>query len=305
MNSDACRIIFWGTPQIAADCLSFLYEKYNVVAVVSQPDKPVGRNYDILQTPVKQCALTYDIPVLQPEKLFDNLDFEKKLKELCPDLCVVFAYGKIIPKSCLEIAKYNINLHFSLLPQYRGAAPVQRALIDGRKITGITVQHIAYQLDQGDIILQDKLTINDQHNTETLMKDCLMLGVHTLKQAINQLIDGKAQRVKQDETQATYAHKLEKADGMLEPEKQSAEQIFNIIRGCNPWPGAVLNHKNFKLKIWKAKLRIGNEENPGVLKIIGDDLVLFTKSESLILEIVQQESKNKMTGKAFANGKIL
>ena len=305
---DSSRIVFWGTPQIAAICLKQLAQKYNIVAVVSQPDKPVGRKYQIMETPVKQVAKALGLPVLQPETLKNNTEFFEQLKAYNPDISVILAYGKIMPQVCLELVKHNINLHFSLLPQYRGAAPVQRALLDGKTKTGVTIQHVVYQLDCGDIILQQELPIEPRHNTETLLQDCLKIGIPLLEQALELLIKEKAPAIKQDETQFSYAHKLEKTDGELLLEKHSAEQMFNIIRGCNPWPGAILSVNNLKLKIWQAQLCRNFEgnlkEKAGSLKLIKNELIYFTNDGALILDIVQPENKAKMSGIAFANGHL-
>ena len=297
------KILFWGTPAVAADCLRFLLkEKKNVVAVVTQPDKPFGRKQVLTKPPVKVVAEEAGIPVLQPETLKD-LEIVEKIKKFQPDICVVVAFGKILPLNILEIPENFINLHFSLLPEYRGAAPVQKAIIDGKKVTGVTVQHIVQELDKGDVILQKKLTIEDEDTTESLLQKAMEIGAPLLCETIKLLENNKAVRDPQNHDNATYAGKIKKENGYIDW-SQSAKNIHNQIRGCYPWPNALTEFMGKPFKILKAKVIDEEIEKSEPGTILSTKKQLFVSTGKGILEILelQPPGKKRMVTQAFLAG---
>ncbi len=304
MSNSNKKIMFWGTPAVAADCLKFLLkENKNVVAVVSQPDKPVGRKQILTCPPVKVVAEEFRIPVLQPESL-KNQEIVEKIKKFQPDICVVVAYGKILPSEILKIPENFINLHFSLLPEYRGAAPVQKAIIDGKKETGVTVQHIVQELDKGDIILQKKLIIEEEDSTETLLKKAEKIGAPLLNDAIELLENNNAVRISQKYENATYAKKIKKEDGNIDWSR-SAKEIHNQIRGCYPWPTTLteLNDKPFKI----LRSKIANEKEfaksePGTISSTKKQLFVSTGEGILEILELQPPGKKRMVTQAFLAG---
>jgi methionyl-tRNA formyltransferase len=303
VNDRSPRIVFWGTPEAAAVCLRHLADRsMNITGVVTQPDRPAGRKQVITPPPVKATASKYNIPVLQPESI-KTPEFLQQLAVWAADICVVVAYGRIIPATVLDSSKDFINLHFSLLPLYRGAAPVQRALMDGREETGVTVQHMALKLDTGDIILQKRVAVDEEDTTDTLLKKCVESGAPLLHEAIELIILGKAPRIKQNDADATQAHKITRHDGYIDW-NNSARQIYNQVRACTPWPGTTTWHAGQAFKIQKA--RVDNEtssgEKPG--RLVPSKKHLKVQTGQGILEIleIQPSNKSSMTAAAFMAG---
>ncbi len=230
------RIVFMGTPDFALFSLRALIEAgEEVVGVITQPDKPKGRGYTLTPPPVKVYAEERGIPVFQPERVRDG-SFDDTLRSLSPDVCVVAAYGKILPQSMLDIPRHGcFNIHGSLLPEYRGAAPMQRAIIDGKAVTGVTIQQMAAGMDTGDILVMRETEIGENDNFEDIHDRLGVLGAEAILEAIALLREGRLNPVPQDESLATYAAKIEKADCVLDFTR-TARQLHDQIRGMSPFP---------------------------------------------------------------------
>lgn len=249
------RIVFMGTPDFAVPSLNKLIElDYPVIAVVCQPDKPVGRHQVLTAPPVKVVAQAQGIPVLQPVKVRTG-EFASQLRELAPDLVVTAAYGRILPPDILAIPPLGcLNVHGSLLPAYRGAAPVQWSIIDGQAETGVTIMCMDEGMDTGDILLQGRLLIDDELNGGQLMDALAQLGADLLPEAISGFLDGTLRPVPQDHSRATYAAMVNRQTGQIDWQR-SAQQIHNLVRGTYPWPGAWTTLPDGKrLKIHRTRL---------------------------------------------------
>ena len=296
-------IAFWGTPACAAQCLDYLLANgVRVRAAVTQPDKPVGRKQTIEKPPVKSVAEKAGIPVLQPASLKSN-EVQQAIAALDCTHHVVVAYGKIFPASLLASAPPFINLHFSLLPKYRGAAPVQRALMDGCRQTGVTVQHVAEQCDTGDIILQQALEVADDETAGSLMDRCVAMGAPLLLDALARLEAGTAPRTPQDHRQASLAPKIGKNDGFIVWE-QPASRIHNQIRACNPWPGATTWFDTTPVRVWKAAVAdaAATDVCPGSVVPAKHKLLVGTSRGVIELLEVQPANGRRMAGDAFIAG---
>ncbi len=304
MSINDNKIIFFGTPQIAAQCLEHLINTgENVIGVVTQPDKPVGRKQILTSPPVKVTAEMAKIPIFQPKTL-KNDDFYSKINGLDAKICVIVAYGKIIPKKFIDLPAEFINLHFSLLPKYRGAAPVQRAIIDGFDETGITVQFLAEKLDCGDIILQEKVKIDINDTSESLLNKCAALGAPMLSETIKLINNNAAPRIVQNDADATLAPKLSKEDGIINWEK-SAREIHDQIRGCYPWPGTITKLDDKVIKVWKSVLPekdFEEKKQPGTIETTKKQLFVHTGNGILELIEIQMPGKARMTAQAFLAG---
>lgn len=248
------RILFMGTPDFARDSLEELYNsKHEIVGVVTNPDRPKGRGMKILYTPVKEFALARNLPVYQPEKVRNNEEFVNKIKELAPEIICVVAYGKILPKEILEIPPYGcINLHGSLLPQYRGAAPIQWAILNGDKVTGVTTIYMNEEMDAGDIILKEEVEIKEEETTGELWGKLAKIGAKLLQKTVEQIEEGTAPREKQD-TNYTIAPMLRKEMAKIEWDTMNTEKIYNLVRGLNPIMGAYTFYEGKKIKLWKVE----------------------------------------------------
>ena len=238
-----------GTPEFAVPSLDALIANdYNVCAVFTKPDKPQGRKQIMTFPPIKQYALDHNLDVYQPEKV-KALETIELMKKLAPDLIVVVAYGKILPKEILDIPKYGcVNVHGSLLPKYRGAAPIQWSIINGDKITGVTTMFINEGLDTGDILLQQQMFINEYETSDELKQRMSLLGAKVLIKTIEKIEDGTLNPLKQNDSEATFSPPLDKLGGNIDWTK-SAQTIHNLVRGCNSWPIAhtILRGKLFKI----------------------------------------------------------
>lgn len=248
------RVLFFGTPDFAVPSLEALLSSpaIRVIGVITQPDKPRGRGQHVSASPVKQKAEAADVPVWQPAKLRDE-EFLDRVRALGPDLGVVAAYGKILPESLLRIPRLGmINVHASVLPKYRGAAPIQRAIIDGEKTTGVTIMRVVKELDAGAMILVDSLTIGPDETSDELEPRLATLGAGLLMRAIDQLDQGKANEVPQDDSRATYASRIQKTDGRLEWDLP-AQAIHDRVRGLHPWPHAYTFHERARYVIHQTR----------------------------------------------------
>ena len=297
------KIGFWGTPELASECLKSLKEEYDVKFVITQIDKPSGRNLKLTSCPVKQTALEANIDVLQPDKLTDS-EFIQKLKEYNVDIYVVVAYGKIIPQNIYELPRLKtINLHPSLLPKYRGAAPIQWALINGETKTGITVQLINERMDAGDIVVQEEILLDDAIDSGDLYQKVIPIGATLLKKAIALLNKNQAKLIEQDESNATYCSKIDKNLSKINW-NDDAQKIHNLVRGLNPLPGTwtMINDKLIKIK--KTSVCIEN------LSLSAGQIAFYDKKRLIIgtgnglLEIlyIQPETKKVMDALSFING---
>ncbi len=300
------RIVFVGTPESAATCLrTLIWEKFDILAVFTRPDAPKGRHLHLTPSRVKRAAVEAKVPVLQFEKA-SSVGSVKRLRALEPDVIVVVAFGEILSEEFLSIPKTAIvNAHFSLLPKYRGAAPVHWAVISGEKETGVTIQHMAKKLDTGDVILQKRVPIAEDDTAGTLLKKLARVGGELLVEALRHLEQGTAPRIPQDESAATYARKLTKSDGELDWHL-AAKDIVNRVRGMNPWPGAytfVLDkgcRKTFK--ILQARRLPHDERQPGEVLQASDCLVVAAGEGAVEFLHVQLEGKRPMDVGEFLRG---
>ena len=301
------KILFMGTPDFALFSLKALVERtsHEICGVITQPDKPKGRGYALMPPPVKVYALEKNIPVYQPETLKGE-EFASLLKELSPDLIAVAAYGKILPKNVIDFPKYGcINVHGSLLPEYRGAAPMQRAIIDGKKVTGITIMYMAEGLDTGDMLLKRELPIKDSDNFENIHDGLGALGADTLIDVIEMLENGSAVRVPQDDSLSTYAKKITKEDCLIDF-SADARTVHNLIRGLSPVPLSLTHTPNGKLlKVIEAKISDEERVHDEVGKVLSLDegIEVSCAKGSVVLLRVLPEGKARMSASDFIRGR--
>ncbi|MBQ7873813.1 MAG: methionyl-tRNA formyltransferase [Oscillospiraceae bacterium] len=298
------RIVFMGTPDFAAAILKRLIDTgRNVVGVFSQPDKPVGRKQIIMPTAVKALAMEHNIPVYQPAKLRDGTALEI-MKELAPDLVVVAAYGKILPKDLLDVPPLgNVNVHGSLLPKYRGSAPIQWSVINGDKITGITTMYMAEGMDTGDMIMKFELPIGEDETAGELFDRMAELGAESIEKTLELFDKGEVKAEPQNEEEATYAPMLKKEMGEIDYSK-TAEEIHNLSRGLNPWPMAYTFLDGKSIKIHAAKAAEGFSGEEGTL-LDEKRFIVGCKNGAVEFITVQPEGKNKMSGADFIRGRRL
>lgn len=298
------NIVFMGTPDFAAPCLLGILEGgHNVPAVFSQPDRPKGRGQSLLPTPVKELALDHEIPVFQPERLRDGAVLEI-LRGIGPDLIVVVAYGRILPKEILELPPLGcVNIHASLLPRLRGAAPIQWSVINGDHETGVTSMFMAEGLDTGDIILQKSTVINHGETSGELFARLAAMGADILSETLPLLETGKAPRQTQDDSLATHAPPIPKSLGRLDFVKPPSE-ISNLVRGLNPSPAAFAKLRGKTVKILRAEPAEGLCGKPGEI-IDPRELIVGCGGGALRLLEICPEGKKPMTGAEFARGKRL
>ena len=301
------RIVFMGTPDFAVDSLAALVESsdHEIVAVITQPDRPKGRGQKVLMTPVKEYALEKNLVVLQPAKI-RTPEFIEELKVLAPELIVVVAFGQFLPKEILELPKYGcINVHASLLPKYRGAAPIHYAVMNGEKESGVTIMRMDKGMDTGAMLAKVATYIGEDMTMGELHNELKVAGAHLLLEVIRGLEDGTIKDMPQNDAEATYASLLDKEIEKIEWSK-SASEIHNKVRGLNPLPGAyTLLPDGRKLKIWQT--RVMTKENAGTKP---GTVVAFSKEGFIVacgngcLEVieVQPESKKKMPADVYCNG---
>ena len=297
------NIVFFGTPDPAARCLQALIDSQETISLaVSQPDRKKGRGLEISATPVKLLAQKHKIEVLSPEKVKDQ-GFIEKIKAANPDLIVIVAFGRILPKEILSIPKYGaINVHASLLPKYRGAAPIQWAIFNGEKETGVTIMYLNETLDTGDIILQEKVLIDYKDNSITLSDKLFDIGSSALLKAITQIKGNAAKRIPQDDNKASYASIITKKSGEIDWRKP-AEQIYDQIRAFVPWPTAYTFFNGKILKIWEASMANKPENSvPGEIFFENNTLKVSCGKQALHLLFVQAEGGKKLPAQDFARG---
>lgn len=298
------RIVFMGTPEFAVPSLQLLLaEGYEVVGVVTQPDRPKGRKRVLTPPPVKEEALKHGLPVLQPERMRSE-EAVAALAELRPDLIVTAAYGQILPKGVLELPRLGcINVHGSLLPKYRGGAPIQRSIINGEAVTGVTVMYMAAGLDTGDMISRIEVPIAEDDTSGTLFEKLSAAGAKLLGETLPSIIDGTAARVPQREEEATYAPNLTREDEHIEWSK-SAVQLRNQIRGLSPMAGAFTHLDGEVFKIWSAQAAEGKvDAQPGeVLRADADGILVQTGEGALLLKDIQPAGKKAMPASEWLKG---
>lgn len=291
-----------GTPDFAAKSLKSLIDsKYNVCAVFTQPDKPKGRGYKLTPSEVKKLALENKIEVFQPAKLKTGEAFDI-IKELNPDIIVVVAYGKILPKEIIEFPKYGcINVHGSLLPKYRGAAPIQWSVINGERKTGVTTMYMDEGLDTGDMILKEETDILENETSGELYERLSVLGAKLLIKTIEEIESGSTKREKQDNNNFSYAPMLNKDMALIDWNK-SADEIHNLIRGLNPWPIAFSYIKGKRVKIYKSCISNLVGKIPG--EVISEKPFVIACGENTAIELleVQYEGKKRMSSEDFLRG---
>ncbi len=297
------RVVFMGTPEFAVPALQALIEHHQVIGVVTQPDKQRGRGKKVQFPPVKEKAVEYNLPVYQPVKARDE-EFTAVLKELNPDVIVVAAYGQILPESILNIPRYGcINIHGSLLPKYRGAAPIQWAVLDGEEKTGITTMYMEKGLDTGDMIDKAELVLDAKETAGTLHDKLMVMGAELLLDTLQKLEKGTAVRTKQDDSKSCYAKMLTKDMGRVDFTK-SAVEIERLIRGMNPWPSAYTAMDGKTMKLWDADvISCGVSEEPGtVIDVTKDAIVVAAGKDALALKEIQLAGKKRMKVSAFLLG---
>jgi methionyl-tRNA formyltransferase len=298
------KIIFMGTPEPAAKCLKALIDaKEKIVAVITMPDRPKGRGLKLTPSPVKELALKEDLKVLQPERLKDKV-LAAEIRSLGPDLIVVVAYGNLIPREILDIPKHGcINVHASLLPKYRGAAPIQYAIMNGEKEIGVTIFRLAETLDTGDIISQVKIPIDIEDTSGTLFPKVFNAATGLLVKTVNSIKKGKAGTVKQNDREATYAPTIKKEQGIIDW-KQPARSIYNKIRAFDPWPVAYTYYKDKTLKIWRSEVVERDKGEPGKISDImkSEGFVIGAGEGSLLILEVQPQAGKRMSAYQFAIG---
>lgn len=295
-----------GTPDFAVPTLAALLEsRHEVVGVVTQPDRPKGRSGKLQPSPVKEKALEADVPVLQPEKVKDPA-FLPELEKLVPDVIVVVAFGQILPESVLNLPKYGcMNVHASLLPKLRGAAPIQWSVIDGDKESGVTIMQMDKGLDTGDILLVEKYTLDPKETGGSLFDKLSGLGGPLLLQALEQAEQGTLSPVLQEHEKHTYAKMLSKALGEIDFTKD-AIVIERLIRGLNPWPSAYTHLDGKMLKLWDADVKAQEQTpaaKPGQIVEVGKDyFTVQTGRDLLVIRSLQLEGKKRMDTEAFLRG---
>jgi methionyl-tRNA formyltransferase len=297
------KIIFAGTPLFAEKALyALLQEKFEVAAVLTQPDRPSGRGMQLKQSPVKQLALQHGLTVLQPESL-KTTEIQKQLSELNADVMIVAAYGLILPLAVLQIPRHGcLNIHASLLPRWRGAAPIQRAIQAGDEQTGITIMQMDAGLDTGDILLKKTCKIENQETAETLHDKLAILGAEAISEALVQLEQGKFVNHPQDNSVATYAAKLNKEEAQIDWNRDASE-IDRNIRAYKPYPGAGSNINETQIKIWQASVNNENAGAPGeVIEVQKNALVIACGKGSLRVEVLQKPNAKAMPASQFLQG---
>ena len=298
------KIVFMGTPEFSVNVLLGLLEKHEVVLVVTQPDKLVGRKQTLEYSPVKKCALEHGLNVFQPKKIKDEYQAVLDAK---PDIIITAAFGQFIPNVILEYPEYGcINVHGSLLPKYRGGSPIQTAIINGEKETGITVMYMASKMDSGNIIAQRSIPILDTDDNGTMFDKLSVLGRDLLMEVLSSIFDKTNPSIPQDEVKVTYAYNITHEQQFINWNKTSKE-IVNLIRGLAPNPTALTSINGTIIKVFKAKeVSVEGQYTPGEVIKLNKELLIATSDGAVSILELQQSGKNKMDVKSFLNGqKIL
>lgn len=301
------RIVFMGTPEIAVPSLERLIsDGHDLCAVVTQPDRPKGRGKKLAFSPVKEAAMRHELEILQPEKA-SQPDFLDRLRELNPDLIVVIAFGQILRKEVLDLPKYGcVNVHVSLLPKYRGAAPINWAIINGEEKTGVTTMFMDEGLDTGDIIKTREFSLDDEINAGQLHDIMMEEGADVLSQTVKSIEDGTAERIRQNDDESTYAPMMDRNLGHIDF-KKSAVSIHNLVRGTVPWPGAWCESPYGKIKIWKTRIGQGQtDREPGtIVSVDKQGIEVACGMGMLLIEEIQMPNKKKMHVSEYIKGNTI
>ncbi len=299
------KVVFMGTPDFAVPTLQMLIdEKFEVALVVTQPDRPKNRGKKLTMPPVKELALEYNIEVSQPQRVRGDEEFYNKLKQVEPDLIVVVAFGQILPKEVLDLPRLGcINVHGSLLPKYRGAAPIQWSVINGDTKTGVTIMYMDVGLDTGDMIYKKEMDIMQAETSETLYEKMKVVGAQALLEAIPLIQDGGKNRVPQNDDEATIAPMMNKSLGKINF-ADSASKINNLIRGLNPWPVAYTTYKEETIKIFEATIIEENTDKVAgtILSVDKDGMKVQTGENCLLITVVQFPNKKRMPVSEYIKG---
>ncbi|MBM6760569.1 methionyl-tRNA formyltransferase [Megamonas hypermegale] len=298
------NIIFMGTPDFAVPCLDKLHQNYNVTAVITQPDRPKGRGQHLAKSPVKVYAEEHNLPVYQPEKI-KTAEFTEKLRQMQPDLIIVVAFGQILSQEILDIPKFGcINVHASLLPRWRGAAPIHWSIIGGDTETGVTTMYMDAGLDTGDMILKAKTVITPEMTTAQLHDALMMQGADLLIETIQSIENGTVSREKQDDSLSCYAKMLNNDNCRIDW-KKSAQEVHNLVRGLNSWPIAYTTLNGKKFKIWQTKIVDADTtgKTPGqIIDLTKKGIIVATGNGAIELLQIQPPNKAKMPASSYING---
>lgn len=301
------KIVFMGTPDIAVPCLQkIIDEKYEILGVVTQPDKPKGRGKKLGMSPVKELSIENNIPVYQPVKARDK-EFIDTIKSLNPDVIVVVAFGQILPKGILEIPKLGcINVHVSLLPKYRGAAPINWVIINGEEKTGVTTMYMDEGLDTGDMILKTEVNLDENITAGELHDKMMNIGAETLKETLRLIEEGNAPREVQNHEEFSYAPIMNKSLGNIDFSK-SAREIHNLVRGVNPWPSAYTTYNDVIMKVWKTKVldEKSTKDAGTIIDVSKDGIKVSTIDNVLLIEEIQMPNKKRMLVGEYIKGNTI
>lgn len=294
------RVIFMGTPEFALPIVNCLYECVNLIGIISQPNKEVGRKRIVVDTPTAAFAKEKGIHLMQPIKV---KEITEEIKELNPDMIVTCAYGQIVPEDILDIPKYGcINVHGSLLPKYRGGAPIQRAIMNGDDKTGITIMYMDKGMDTGDMIKKSEVEIVEEDNLETLSTKLSACGEQLLREVLPTIFDGTNDRIKQNDEEATLAPIIKKADELIEF-NQTKEAVFNKIRALSPVPAGYFMMDNKRVKVYAAYKKDSPVKEPSIItNVYPDGFAVSTTNGEVVITELQIEGKKKTTGKDYLNG---
>ena len=295
------KVIFMGTPEFSVPVLEMLIKETNVIMVVTQPDSYVGRHHTLTYSPVKQVALDNNIEVYQPEKIRNEYEYILDKK---PDIIITCAYGQIIPSVLLDTPKYKaINVHASLLPKLRGGSPLHRAIIDGYDKTGVTIMYMAPGMDDGDIITQEEIKINDTDNVGIIHDKLSVLGRDLLLKTLPSIFDGTNTRTKQDESEVTFAYNIKREEEKIDFNK-TAREVYNQIRGLYPFPTAYLELNGEVIKVCSSRLGETKKGSCGeITSIYKDGIGIMCSDREIILTRIKPSGKKEMDVKDYLNGK--
>lgn len=301
------NVVFMGTPDFAVPTLESLVKNgHNISLVITQPDKKSGRGKKLTSPPVKDKALELGLEVFQPKNV-NNSESIEFLKRKNPDVIIVVAYGQILKESILHIPKYGcINVHASLLPKYRGAAPINWAIINGENISGVTIMYMDKGLDTGDMILKKEIPINEKDTAGDLHDKLMYVGADALIEALEQIKNGTFIRESQNHELSTYASMMDKTLGLINWNK-NGKDIVNLIKGVNPWPGAYLDYKGNKIKVFETEIinRFENYENGEIIKVNDEGIFINANDKCIIVKEIQFPGKRKMKVHEFLKGNEL
>ena len=302
------RIVFMGTASFSLEVLKMLFDEgYNIVGVVSQPDRYVGRKKVLTMPDVKVEALKHDVPVIQPQKIKEDY---QGILDLKLDLIITAAYGQIVPKTILEAPRLGcVNVHASLLPKYRGGAPVHQCIIDGQNETGVTIMYMVMKMDAGNIISQEKVSILEDDNVGILYDRLSHVGATLLKKTLPSILEGTNDSIAQDESLITYAPTLSREDERIDWSLTS-QQIYNKVRGTNPWPGSYTTYLGKVVKIWNGKVHAcenaikhhAHQDNGTIVKVFKDAIGIKVSDGVFLITEFQLEGKKRMSVKDYLNG---